>query len=636
MNRCPRNGYLIDATRMLWGDPTELDVDGLPIIGCSRVRCQRCEVRVRSAPGYAFRTPDDVSPAELTTLFTSPDPTISPLLHPTQPGWRVYFCKCSRWLETSEHGCDEPDHDPATDPSVPWGCEGHPQITLPHDINGVLVSSATELRGVVQRALGGTYPPRTLRVDAVRGAWLIRLYVRLQPAERTVVLEEARAALTSPDPRTRGRALYFFVEVADLPARERLIEILQGDRHLYADVPDEITPVSVDKTLEHTIWRVLSPLVAVSGPARVIARADALEGRGSRALYAALAWADSGFIINNLEELARVAPSHVEDLLASLSRLPSGSPVAELRAKLTPPAEARELSLEAALSSTSLEAALALAGPRVGAWDDHSDQDRRLSIYRVGAEGAELLASEELAVDSREDMNERLRASGIRIGGTHRDQRFVWAMDAAGATIWSDTARVFEILPGASMQIVKVVTLFGPEHRGQRGVRTEKADGTSTVVVEEDDPTPSIDPTYGNDEMEADIEWAYYLGQDLAMWLDVPHVDQLSGDVTNANQRVIAEGTRTLATLATQAPGEGAFEPIDHSYGPTLDAGELILRIAPLAGDQRILELRVTPKRSQAALTRPLKLGTNAQIAAFLRQLRTPSTVLRTMNALLR
>ena len=283
----------------------------------------------------------------------------------------------------------------------------------------------------------------------------------------------------------------------------------------------------------------------------------------------------------------------------------------------------------------SLEAALTLAGPRVGAWDYQSKQHRQLKIYRVGAYSAELLATDEIALDAREDMNERMRASGIRIGGTHRDQHFVWAMDAAAATIWSDTARIFEIPAGASMQIVRVVTFFGPKHRGQRGVRTERADGTGTVVVDEDDPTPSLDPTYGNDQMEADLEWAWYLGNDLATWLDVPHFDQFSDEVTNASQRVIAEGTRALAKLVTQAQAEGVLDPIEHSYGPILDASELVLRIAPLTDDQRTVEVRVTSKKSQAAMTRPLKQGTNTQIVAFLRQLGTPGAVLRTMNALL-
>jgi hypothetical protein len=319
---------------VLPGDATELDVDGLPVLGCNRIQCHRCNVRVRSVPGYAFRTPDDVSAAQLKTLFETPDPTESPLLQPTQASWRLYFCTCSRWLEQAEHGCEEPDPDPLQDPTMPWGCEGHPQITLPHDINGTRVATAAELRGVVQRALAGAPPPHARPADTAHGTWLIRLYIRLQPAERAVVLPEVRAALDDPDPLTRGRALAFFVEIADPAAQTKLVSILDGDRKLFAEIPDEITAAPGDKTLEQTIWRVLAPAVAVSGPARAIARADALKGRGSYALYAALAFGDSGFVINNLEDLAKAAPEHVAALSGSLMNLPRGSKVPELRAKL--------------------------------------------------------------------------------------------------------------------------------------------------------------------------------------------------------------------------------------------------------------------------------------------------------------
>jgi hypothetical protein len=333
MNNCARSGFLVDATSPLTVDPTDLQVEGLPVVGCSRVRCGRCGALVRNAPGLAFRTRDDVAAPQLAALYATPDLTSSALLHQTRPEWRLYLCKCARWLETWRHACAEPDPDD-WDPDMPWRCEGHPLISLPHDLDGVVVASKDELRELAVRGFHDVAPPRVRPADKVRGEWLARLYVRLSPGEAEVVAAVALASVEDPGPRTRALALRFLYHLPIDRGRARLLALIDGERSLFAGVADEVTTISVDKTLEHTIWRILAPLVGSEGRARDLARAEALAGTASVAIYDALARHDSGWVTSHGVELARAASDRIEELFDSFSQFPQGVPIRALRQRI--------------------------------------------------------------------------------------------------------------------------------------------------------------------------------------------------------------------------------------------------------------------------------------------------------------
>lgn len=294
--------------------------------------------------------------------------------------------------------------------------------------------------------------------------------------------------------------------------------------------------------------------------------------------------------------------------------------------------------------SMTFDEAIARPEPRVGAWDYKSDEIRTMRVYAVGLSGASLLAVHEVATTAeREGVNDRLRERGLRIGGTHRDQEYVWALDHRSAAIWSSKGVVAqgtstELFVGKAAipraQISAVETWFDPDDIGHRGVRCVRADGSTLIVVEERSDAPRIDPTYGTDSLDADLEWAYFLGQDLALWLDVPHRDQLSGKVTNEWMRTVGGHCRDLATRVERTNELGMSEPIHVSLGPFGRAADLALRFAPLPDGDRFLEVLTTSKAGTTS-GRRVKQGTNAQIAVYLRQLRTPATVLTTMAELL-
>ena len=330
MTTCSGGGFLVDGTHIPPEDPTDLDVEGLPVVGCSRLRCRRCGQPVRSAAGLSFATRADVPLAQ---VYATPDLASSPLLHRERPEWRLYLCRCARWLETSQHACVIENRDDS-DPDVPWRCEGHPSISLPFDLDGSRVATQVELRDLVVRGFQGDAPPRTRTSDKVRAEWIARLHWRLNAKDAPVVVSAALFALEDPAPRARAFGLRFFYLVPSEQGRARVLELLERRRELFAGVPDPVTTIEVDGTLEHTAWRVVAPLVAVPGPARERARAEALAGRANVAIYDVLAQHDSGWVTSHGVEIAKAAPHRVSELLDSFSQFPDGVPARPLREKI--------------------------------------------------------------------------------------------------------------------------------------------------------------------------------------------------------------------------------------------------------------------------------------------------------------
>jgi hypothetical protein len=326
MNQCAHGGLLVDATKPIPADPTELHSAGLPALGCSRLRCSRCSADVRHATAVGPAR-SDLDAADLAGLYVLPALDRSPLLRAGMAHWRFYLCKCSQRLETSTHTCDELDTDvPAlyddresgdTPPSLQWRCQGHPLVTLPHDLGGTVVASHEELRAVALRAMRGLWPPHVTALEAHAGAWLALLYARLQPAEGAVLTAAALSCLEDPAPRTRALALRFLYRRPGAEARARLVELLDQRRALFAGVPDEFTEVSGDATLEHTAWRIVGPLLAAPGRARELARAALEAGTASAAIREQLQRHDRKWLDERArkekERLAALAPRALDD-----------------------------------------------------------------------------------------------------------------------------------------------------------------------------------------------------------------------------------------------------------------------------------------------------------------------------------
>ena len=324
MNYCGDTGYLVDSSTAIPVDPTDVHVDGLPLIGCSRIWCRHCKVYVRQMPGLWFR---GRPPKDPSALFAMTDLAASPLLEKVTIPMRLYLCKCSSWTENSRHMLSTPpqDLDPAHDPTMPWQCNGHPKITPTYDVDGAELRSDTDVAAVATRVLDGWLPPRVREPD--RHRWLCRLYMRLDPAHAHAIPEAALARLSDPDPQVRGRAIAVFWYVRDEAVLQRLIPLVEQANALYANVPDSISPIR-DETLEDSVWRAILPLVKKSGPLGELARNVALApGRAGRGVYTVVSTWDSDWTIANIEALVRANPNRVEALCSAFATFPDGKPV---------------------------------------------------------------------------------------------------------------------------------------------------------------------------------------------------------------------------------------------------------------------------------------------------------------------
>lgn len=334
MNRCARSGYLVDSTSALPTDATDLAVENLPVVGCSNLVCGRCGATVRNVKGMGFRTRDDLPSDQISALYDAPDLANAPGLAPTHADYRLYVCKCSRWLESSEHPLEEPDPDLLTDPQMPWRCAGHPTISLPHDLDGVALRTREDLKDLATRGFHGFDPPGTRPKDAVRGNWIARLRARLDGAGREIVDAVAMTSLEDPDAHVRALAVMYLYSTESEPVARRVVELLGGDRTLYAGVPDDVTPNAADTSLEESMWRALRPLIATDDRVCDLARVEALAGRAGRSIYSVLSKVDSDWVIVNAADLARAAGEKFDLLDRSLSQLPVGSPLAALRQRI--------------------------------------------------------------------------------------------------------------------------------------------------------------------------------------------------------------------------------------------------------------------------------------------------------------
>jgi len=267
--------------------------------------------------------------------------------------------------------------------------------------------------------------------------------------------------------------------------------------------------------------------------------------------------------------------------------------------------------------------ALAAPGPLLAAWDEEDNTRTRLGLFSVADDHVTELAQTNVPHDQREDLVDRLVARKIRIGAQYGGKVFTWVADDESFAVWSGSELVAS--GTRTTKSVSGVTIFvDPDDQGHRGVRLTLASGRSELVVEEHDPTPRIDPAYGDDELLLDTLWAKYLGTHLALWFLVP-LDEPSARTTYGLELAIARSARTLAA---QLDAAASSSDLVLSMGPIGRSAELAFRI----GEARnVLDIQVTFKDG-GTTSATIKRGTSAQISAFLRRVSTPSTVLFAMN----
>jgi hypothetical protein len=330
INHCYERGYLVDGKHHVPSNPTEHFFDGLwYVYGCNRLGCARCGCHVRQQAGVGLDR--RLTPVEVDAAYSEPTLSSLPALSVTEDV-RLYLCRCSYWLEHDLRSLT-PDEGPVL---PPWRCVGHPAPRLPIHVDGVDISTEESLRLVVEGPLSGRLPPQAH--DNERRApcrWLLKVYGRLATSQDGAGLAESLAqavfAQVSGPPAVRANVLAFFAALPTAPGGDALLDLVRGDRALFADVahPD------LGGTLEDSLMLFVSRRVAAADTKALEVARDEVTGgrRGATLLVRTLSVMDLEWVAAHLEAIVRAQPRSGNALFDAL--VTNGSPrIAELGGRL--------------------------------------------------------------------------------------------------------------------------------------------------------------------------------------------------------------------------------------------------------------------------------------------------------------
>jgi hypothetical protein len=109
-------------------------------------------------------------------------------------------------------------------------------------VDTVELTDGTDFAALANKALLG-HVGGSLRSDNAPLDWVFRAYDELRGTRYADLLACGVAAcLTAADPYVRAQALIFFQALPQAAGHERIIELLAGDRALFAGVPDPMHP----------------------------------------------------------------------------------------------------------------------------------------------------------------------------------------------------------------------------------------------------------------------------------------------------------------------------------------------------------------------------------------------------------
>jgi hypothetical protein len=249
LNHCNAGGYCVSANEWLPVEAFDFDwVQLSPIIGCNRLRCGKCGIDVRSMLGFELPPDLQATEEEVYALVDAGDSS----RFTKSPKCRIYACRHFSTVARSFFRA-QPENDYA--PYTPWGCGGHPGLSLPAVLEGVAIDPHTDWGKLARQSFAGTlgvslHPS----VDREPGFWLMRLYRLL--AEQPVAPKIAHAAadaVLDPDPRVRLGAIVFFRLGWNAPGAERMAPALRDHPALFADILVDGDPITLERQLLHML-----------------------------------------------------------------------------------------------------------------------------------------------------------------------------------------------------------------------------------------------------------------------------------------------------------------------------------------------------------------------------------------------
>jgi hypothetical protein len=278
-------GSLVGARGWLPAEPFDYNWDRF---GCNQLRCGRCGQTVRS--------------------------------HVLADGnGRHYECACQRYDAYEYHllGSDQGYiHEFVT----AWDCGGHPELPLPHLLDGVRVAADADFGAIVAATLPA--PPFVAPGTKAPSFWVQRLYRLVQRDDvRRAIGEAVAALLSSTEARTLRAALDFFAQLPEAPGGERVAEVVARDRARLAATAD---PTSSSYNLyERALEAITRQLAARPTAAAVaVARAALLDGSGDSGLLYRVAAHDPEWFCNHAADIVRASAAMEDYVRAALEDVP--------------------------------------------------------------------------------------------------------------------------------------------------------------------------------------------------------------------------------------------------------------------------------------------------------------------------
>lgn len=262
---------------------------------------------------------------------------------------------------------------------------------------------------------------------------------------------------------------------------------------------------------------------------------------------------------------------------------------------------------------------LAHPGPLLAAFD--FQHDGCVLLFQVRDRSLVKLAETSTPAEERESLVEQMLAKKVRVGATYATSGFTWAADESGMSVWHDRVLVWS-RDKAPVDAAEVVLFVDRLDDGHRGVRLTLSAGTTELVAEEHDPTPGLDPTYDSADLSFDSQWAFYLGEQLAIWSLAPFVDERTGK-TNQTSIVVAR--------AGHAASDQLLRGVRDVTVPLGAIGRSPALALHVPASQDKVELRID-LADGGVVPVMLKRGTPQQLAAYLRRVSTPREIVVAMN----
>lgn len=583
---CHHKGYLINARHSLPESMSAHDNAWLPTIGCSNLRCLRCGAMVRSATGIAFATKNDVALEQLAALYEMPDLLQSPLIHQTQSSWRLYLCRCDRWLEINETALEPPDPDDAA--GKPWRCAGHTLATLPYRDEGVKIANVEALREFTQHGLRNELAPPVCEVDRENIYWLLRLHSQLEPDMAMKMTEEAANNLAEKDAVVLARSLWFLFFTATSAIREQVFMLIENKSDsLLLSVPVGLT--RFDKTLADLAWTVVGCLFAEEGRARDYARAQAMVGHMSKAMLDPLAIYDSDWLLQHLEDIALSSPAKAGLLIDCLVHLPDEKMSTHHTIRIREALIAKDVQLEPMTA-----AARALAKVLI---PKHASKDVSKPVEQLFAVLSDnTTLTLQISKKNKEEQELQLK---LRIARPRKKVLSFMIMQDSKILIkiFLESKQAAERIFFVALQVLPVPF-------------TILASDSSITQVNDSDKSKASKASHRKHNLNG---------------------------IINDRERQIYEATCVLADKMDHIAASGTFEFVYQTIGPIDGSGEAELRLAPnpLEQELRFIELCVHTASGKSWMARWISQGSNSELQTFLRDELTPALIIKTSRELL-